>query len=63
MNSAYALAQLCQKSADNIALGQCVGAVRGIIHGYQYDVLFLSQRASLPVDEIQRVSLLSSMSS
>ncbi len=42
---------------DNVAQGQCVGAIRGIIHGYQYGVLFLGQRASLPPNETQRVSL------
>ncbi len=31
--------------------------MRGIIHGYQYGVLFLSQRSSLPAKETQRVSL------
>jgi hypothetical protein len=55
--SAYSLAQLCQKKSDNVAQGQCVGAVRGIIHGYQYGVLFLGQRVSLPANETQRVSL------
>ncbi|MFP3565490.1 hypothetical protein [Paraburkholderia sp. SIMBA_030] len=55
--SAYALAQTCKQKNDNIAQGQCVGAIRGIIHGYQYGVLFLGQRASLPANETQRVSL------
>lgn len=55
--SAQTLAQLCQKKSDNVAQGQCIGAVRGIIHGYQYGVLFLAQRASLPSGETQRVSL------
>ena len=55
--SAYSLAQLCQQKADNVSHGQCVGAMRGIIHGYQYGVLFLGQRASLPANETQRVSL------
>jgi len=34
-----------------------VGAVRGIVRGYQYGVLFLGQRSSLPANETQRVSL------
>ncbi|SPB18133.1 hypothetical protein NOV72_05332 [Caballeronia novacaledonica] len=55
--SAYALAQQCAAKSDNTAQGQCVGAVRGIVRGYQYGVLFLSQRVSLPVDETKRVSL------
>jgi hypothetical protein len=55
--SAQTLAQLCQQKSDNVAQGQCIGAVRGIIHGYQYGVLFLAQRASLPAGETQRVSL------
>ncbi|WP_109483741.1 hypothetical protein [Paraburkholderia sp. C35] len=55
--SAYSLAQSCQQKSDNVAHGQCVGAIRGIIHGYQYGVLFLSQRSSLPTQETQRVSL------
>ncbi|WP_144148183.1 hypothetical protein [Paraburkholderia sp. BCC1884] len=55
--SAYSLAQTCRQKSDNVAQGQCVGAIRGIIHGYQYGVLFLSQRASLPANETQRVSL------
>jgi hypothetical protein len=55
--SAYALVQQCAAKADNTAQGQCVGAVRGIVRGYQYGVLFLSQRASLPVSETQRISL------
>lgn len=55
--SAYALAQRCQQVDDNVAHGQCVGAVRGIIHGYEYGVLMLSQRVSLPPAETQRVSL------
>ena len=55
--SAWSLAQSCQQKSDNVAHGQCVGAVRGIIHGYQYGVLFLSQRTSLPAQETQRVSL------
>ncbi|MFM0735912.1 Rap1a/Tai family immunity protein [Paraburkholderia xenovorans] len=55
--SAYSLAQTCKQKNDNVAQGQCVGAIRGIIHGYQYGVLFLGQRASLPANETQRVSL------
>ena len=55
--SAYSLAQTCKLKNDNVAQGQCVGAIRGIIHGYQYGVLFLGQRASLPANETQRVSL------
>jgi hypothetical protein len=55
--SAYSLAQSCQQKSDNVAHGQCIGAVRGIIHGYQYGVLFLSQRTSLAANETQRVSL------
>jgi hypothetical protein len=55
--SAYALAQQCADKSDNTAQGQCVGAVRGIVRGYQYGVLFLSQRASLPDTETKRVSL------
>ncbi|MGF6773206.1 hypothetical protein P3T18_005711 [Paraburkholderia sp. GAS199] len=55
--SAYSLAQTCKQKSDNVAQGQCVGAIRGIIHGYQYGVLFLGQRASLPANETQRVSL------
>ncbi|MEZ0601615.1 hypothetical protein ACAX43_05590 [Paraburkholderia sp. IW21] len=55
--SAYSLAQTCKRKTDNVAQGQCVGAIRGIIHGYQYGVLFLGQRASLPPNETQRVSL------
>ncbi|WP_244814266.1 hypothetical protein [Caballeronia sp. Lep1P3] len=55
--SAWSLAQQCSQKSDNAAQGQCVGAVRGIVRGYQYGVLFLSQRASLPPDEAKRVSL------
>lgn len=55
--SAYSLAQTCKQKNDNVAQGQCVGAIRGIIHGYQYGVLFLGQRAALPPNETQRVSL------
>ena len=55
--SAWSLAQSCQRKSDNVAHGQCIGAVRGIIHGYQYGVLFISQRSSLPAQETQRVSL------
>jgi hypothetical protein len=55
--SAYSLAQTCKQKNNNVAQGQCVGAIRGIIHGYQYGVLFLSQRSALPVNETQRVSL------
>ncbi|WP_225936232.1 MULTISPECIES: Rap1a/Tai family immunity protein [Burkholderiaceae] len=55
--SAYALAQQCAAKSDNTAQGQCVGAVRGIVRGYQYGVLFLSQRASLSDNDTKRVSL------
>jgi Rap1a immunity proteins len=55
--SAYSLVQSCKQRHDNVAQGQCVGAIRGIIHGYQYGVLFLAQRATLPANEMQRVSL------
>ena len=55
--SAYSLAQTCKQKTDNVAQGQCIGAIRGIIHGYQYGVLFLGQRAALPANETQRVSL------
>ena len=55
--SAYSLAQTCKQKTDNVAQGQCIGAIRGIIHGYQYGVLFLGQRAALPPNETQRVSL------
>ncbi|WP_345811498.1 hypothetical protein AAGS40_11620 [Paraburkholderia sp. PREW-6R] len=55
--SAYSLLQTCKQKSDNVAQGQCVGAIRGIIHGYQYGVLFLGQRSALPANETQRVSL------
>jgi hypothetical protein len=55
--SAYSLAQQCAQKTDNVAQGQCVGAVRGIVRGYQYGVLFLGQRSALPANETQRVSL------
>jgi Rap1a immunity proteins len=55
--SAYSLVQTCKQKTDNVAQGQCVGAIRGIIHGYQYGVLFLGQRTALPANETQRVSL------
>ena len=55
--SAYTLAQECSKKSDNAAQGQCVGAVRGIVRGYQYGVLFLGQRSQLKANETQRVSL------
>jgi len=55
--SAYSLLNLCKQRNDNVAQGECVGAVRGIIHGYQYGVLFLGQRGTLPANETQRVSL------
>jgi hypothetical protein len=55
--SAYSLVQTCKQRHDNVAQGQCVGAIRGIIHGYQYGVLFLGQRGTLPANETQRVSL------
>jgi hypothetical protein len=54
--SAWSLAQQC-RDKDNNAHAQCIGAIRGIIHGYQYGVLFLGERASLPANETQRVSL------
>ncbi|CAN7186725.1 hypothetical protein LJR029_000414 [Caballeronia sp. LjRoot29] len=55
--SAYTLAQECSQRSDNTAQGQCVGAVRGIVRGYQYGVLFLAQRSQLKANETQRVSL------
>jgi hypothetical protein len=55
--SAYSLEQQCSQRSDNVAQGQCVGAVRGIVRGYQYGVLFLGQRSSLQANETQRVSL------
>ena len=55
--SAYSLVQTCKQRNDNVAQAQCVGAVRGIIHGYQYGVLFLGQRSPLRPNETQRVSL------
>jgi hypothetical protein len=55
--SAYSLEQQCAQKSDNAAQGQCVGAVRGIVHGYQYGVLFLAQRSSLRPNETQQVSL------
>lgn len=55
--SAWTLAQLCQQQNDHAAQGQCVGAVRGIIHGYQYGVLFLAQQTTPPAGEMQRISL------
>lgn len=55
--SAYTLAQQCANKSDNASLAQCLGAVRGIVRGYQYGVLFLSQRMSLPEAETKRVSL------
>jgi hypothetical protein len=54
--SAWTLAQLCQQN-DTVAQGQCVGAVRGIIHGYQYGVLFLAQQTTPAAGEMQRISL------
>jgi Rap1a immunity proteins len=55
--SAYTLVQECSQKSDNAAQGQCVGAVRGIVRGYQYGVLFLGQRSQLKANETQRVSL------
>lgn len=55
--SAYTLAQECAQKGDNAALGQCIGAVRGIVRGYQYGVLFLGQRSQLNPNETQAVSL------
>ena len=55
--SAWSLAQLCQQKNDNVAQGECTGAIRGIIHGYQYGVLFLGQRVSMPAGETRNVSL------
>jgi hypothetical protein len=55
--SAYTLVQECMQKSDNVAQGQCVGAVRGIVRGYQYGVLFLGQRSSLKSNETQAVSL------
>jgi hypothetical protein len=55
--SAYSLVQQCAQKSDNAAQGQCVGAVRGIVRGYQYGVLFLSQRAAVSDAETKRVSL------
>ena len=55
--SAYWLVQTCKQRNDNVTQGECVGAIRGIIHGYQYGVLFLGQRTPLPPNETQRVSL------
>jgi len=55
--SAYWLVQTCKQRNDNVTQGECVGAIRGIIHGYQYGVLFLGQRTTLPPNETQRVSL------
>jgi hypothetical protein len=55
--SAYTLEQLCKRRSDGVAQGQCLGAVRGIIHGYQYGVQFLAQHAQLNAGETQRVSL------
>ncbi|MEW9582066.1 hypothetical protein [Paraburkholderia sp. DGU8] len=55
--SAYRLVQTCKQRNDNVTQGECVGAIRGIIHGYQYGVLFLGQRTTLPPNETQRVSL------
>ena len=49
--SAYTLVQECMQKSDNVAQGQCVGAVRGIVRGYQYGVLFLGQRSSLKSNE------------
>ena len=53
--SAWSLMQACKQKSDNVAEGQCVGAIRGIIHGYQYGVLFVGQRTSLPASETLRV--------
>ncbi|MDQ7975854.1 hypothetical protein QYH69_01155 [Paraburkholderia sp. SARCC-3016] len=55
--SAYTLERLCARKNDAVAQGQCLGAVRGIIHGYQYGVQFLAQRAQLSAGEAQRASL------
>jgi hypothetical protein len=55
--SAYSLSRLCEQKNDNVAQATCVGAIRGIIHGYQYGVLFVGQRAPLPAGTVQRVSL------
>ena len=38
--SAWSLVQQCAQKSDNTAQGQYVGAVRGIVRGYQYGVLF-----------------------
>jgi hypothetical protein len=55
--SAYTLAQECSHKRDNAAQGQCIRAVRGIVRGYQYGVLFLGQRSQLNPNETQNVSL------
>ena len=55
--SAFSLLTQCQNQNDPQAQGKCVGAIRGIIHGYQYGVLFLGQKAAVPNDRIKELSL------
>lgn len=55
--SAYDLLSHCRETANEGRQGQCIGAVRGLIHGYQYGVLFLSNRLSLNSEQIKAASL------
>ncbi|SDV49394.1 hypothetical protein [Chitinasiproducens palmae] len=55
--NAYTLMQQCQDKSDNVSQAQCTSAVRGVVHGYQYGVLFLAQHATVDNKRVQPIAL------
>lgn len=55
--NAYTLMQQCQDQANNVSQAQCIGAVRGIIHGYQYGMLFLAQHQQIDNRQVRPLAL------
>jgi hypothetical protein len=55
--SASMLKTQCEQPAGSLAQAQCVSAVRGILHGYQYGVLFLGAQENVPDARVRRIAL------
>lgn len=55
--SAYDLLSQCRETASRERQSQCIGAVRGMIQGYQYGVLFLSNKSPLNSEQLKAASL------
>ncbi len=55
--SAALLLSQCKETSDPTAQAQCVGAIRGIVHGYQYGVLLTANDNHIDTSQLETISI------